>query len=62
MPVKSFNLRSSLPQVLVLGFFALACAIVSAKESDPWLRPDVAPAPAENLPNASRIKLGQMRR
>ena len=56
---KSPGRRISLPQVLLLlAFFFIGAAIAS--ETDPWLRPDAAPAPAENLPNASRIHLGQM--
>jgi cytochrome c peroxidase len=56
---KSSSRRISLPQVLLLlAFFIIGAAIAS--ESDPWLRPDAAPAPADNVPNASRIKLGQM--
>ena len=57
---KSSTLRFSLPQVLILGFFLLGCAVVCANESDPWLRPATAPAPADNLPNAARVTLGQM--
>ena len=31
-----------------------------ASESDPWLRPAAAPAPADNQPNAARVELGKM--
>ena len=60
MSRKSSALRFSLPQILLLGFFLLGCAVVCANDSDPWLRPAAAPAPADNVPNAARIKLGQM--
>jgi len=62
MRSKSINLRVSLPQVLLLGLLVLGAALTTAmaSESDPWLRPDVAPAPPENLPTDSRVKLGEM--
>lgn len=63
MPSKAFTWRISLPQVLLLSFVLVAAAIAhegTSKESDPWLRPDAAPAPDDNIPNASRIKLGEM--
>lgn len=43
---------------LLLAFFFIGCAFAS--ESDPWLRPSAAPAPADNVPNAARIELGKM--
>jgi cytochrome c peroxidase len=58
MSSKSFSLRVSLPQVLLLVFLLVGAAV--ATESDPWLRPDAAPAPPENIPNAERIQLGEM--
>jgi cytochrome c peroxidase len=58
MPSKTYNWRFTLPQVLLLFFVLVGAAI--AKETDPWLRPAAAPAPDENLPNAARIKLGEM--
>jgi cytochrome c peroxidase len=60
MAAKSFKLRISLPQVLLLSFLLLGAAIAAATETDPWLRPDAAPAPAENQPNEARIQLGEM--
>jgi len=59
MPSKSLSWRVSLPQILMLSFVLIG-AIAAAKETDPWVRPDAAPAPPENLPNASRIALGEM--
>jgi cytochrome c peroxidase len=58
MPSKSVPLRVSLPQVLLLSLLLLGAALAS--EPDPWLRPDAAPAPAENLPTEPRVKLGEM--
>jgi cytochrome c peroxidase len=58
MSSKAFNWRASLPQVLLLFFVLVGAAV--ARESDPWLRPDAAPAPDDNLPTASRVKLGEM--
>jgi cytochrome c peroxidase len=58
MSSKSFNLRVSLPQVLLLVFLLVGAAV--ATETDPWLRPDAAPAPPENVPNDARIQLGEM--
>jgi cytochrome c peroxidase len=63
MRSKTFNWRISLPQVLLLCFVLVGVAIANggmAKEADPWLRPAVAPAPEDNLPNAARISLGEM--
>jgi cytochrome c peroxidase len=60
MPGPSFSLRISRPQLLLLAFFLAGCVVAVATESDPWLRPATAPAPADNVPNAARIKLGQM--
>jgi cytochrome c peroxidase len=58
MPSKSLNLRISRPIALLFCLLLIGAAV--AAETDPWLRPDAAPAPAENLPNSSRIKLGEM--
>ncbi len=58
MPTKSLIRRISLPVFLLLTFLLVGAAV--AKDSDPWLRPEVAPAPPENLPDDSRIKLGEM--
>jgi cytochrome c peroxidase len=61
MSSKSFKLRVSLPQVLLLVFLAAGAAVSAvATETDPWLRPDAAPAPPENIPNDARIQLGEM--
>lgn len=63
MRSKTVSLRISLPQICLLLAILFGAAVASvgmAKDSDPWLRPDAAPAPADNLPNASRIKLGEM--
>jgi cytochrome c peroxidase len=58
MPAKSLIRRISLPLFFLAAFFVVGAAV--ATETDPWLRPDAAPAPPENLPNASRIQLGEM--
>jgi cytochrome c peroxidase len=58
MAAKSFNWRVTLPQVFLL-FFIVAGA-VAASEPDPWLRPEVAPAPPENEFNTDRAQLGEM--
>jgi cytochrome c peroxidase len=58
MASKSFNWRLTLPQVLLLVFLAVGAAV--ANEPDPWLRPDVAPAPPENEFNPARAQLGEM--
>jgi cytochrome c peroxidase len=58
MRQKSLSQRISLPLVLLFGFLFLAAAV--AAERDPWLRPDVAPAPPENQLNSARIMLGQL--
>ena len=58
MSSKSFHWRVSLPQVLLLAFLMVGAAV--ATESDPWLRPEAAPAPPENIPNDARIQLGEM--
>ena len=54
MPVKTLSQRISLPLALLFGFFFLAAAVV-AREPDPWLRPDVAPAPPENQLTPARV-------
>ena len=58
MASKTFNWRLSLLQVLLLSLLFVGAAV--ATETDPWLRPDVAPAPPENLPTEARVKLGEM--
>jgi cytochrome c peroxidase len=58
MPAKSLIRRISLPLFFLAAFFVVGVAV--ANETDPWLRPDAAPAPPENLPTASRIQLGEM--
>ena len=63
MRSKTFNWRISLPQMLLLCFVLAGAAIADnhpSGERDPWLRPEAAPAPEDNLPNAARIKLGEM--
>ena len=63
MSSKTFNWRISLPQVLLLCFLLIGAAVANdgkRHEADPWLRPAAAPAPDDNLPNASRIQLGEM--
>jgi len=57
MPGTTQSRRISLLLVLVLGF--LCAATVIAAQSDPWLRPASAPAPADNLPTQARIELGR---
>jgi cytochrome c peroxidase len=58
MPQKSISQRISLPLALLFGFF-IAASVVAA-ERDSWLRPDVAPAPAENQLTPARVLLGQL--
>ena len=58
MPARSSTQRFPLP--LALLFCLLLMGAVVANESDPWLRPASAPAPADNLPNDARIALGEM--
>ncbi len=58
MPSRSLILRICTPLTLLSLFILVNAAF--AKGSDPWLRPDAAPAPAHNLPNPSRIQLGEM--
>src|SRR5688572_2186780 len=48
MPAKSLIRRISLPLFFLAAFFIVGVAV--ANETDPWLRPDAAPAPPENLP------------
>lgn len=57
------------PALLFVFFFAAAViaapgtigtTVSTTVGADPWLRPDQAPAPADNLPNSARIELGQM--
>jgi len=67
------NIRTRrIPLTLVLLFlFACAAVVMAAPStvgttigasvrSDPWLRPEKAPAPADNQPTAARVELGQM--
>jgi cytochrome c peroxidase len=49
--------RPSVPAVLLCCL--MLCGAAVAATADPWLRPATAPAPAENLPNEARIKLGE---
>jgi cytochrome c peroxidase len=58
MPARTSTRRFSLPLALLFCLLILGAAI--ANESDPWLRPGTAPAPADNLPNDARIALGEM--
>ena len=57
MPAKSQTRRISLFLVLLFGFFCAATVI--AAQSDPWLRPAAAPAPADNVPTPARVELGR---
>jgi cytochrome c peroxidase len=50
--------RVSLPLILLFGFLLIGSVI--AAETDPWLRPDVAPAPPENQLTPARVQLGQL--
>jgi cytochrome c peroxidase len=49
--------RSLVPAVLLCCL--MLCGVAIAASADPWLRPEAAPAPAENMPNQARIKLGE---
>lgn len=63
MHSKTFSWRVSVPQALLLYFLLVGAVLANdavAADGDPWLRPDAAPAPEDNLPNAARIELGQM--
>lgn len=61
MASKSLNWRVTLPQILLLCFVVAGVAIANGKtHEDPWLRPDVAPAPPDNLPTEARVQLGEM--
>ena len=61
MPGIPRSQRISLPLFFLLAFcFAAAVVASQSTQGDPWLRPDQAPAPAENLPNSARVELGQM--
>ena len=61
MPRITRSQRLSLPLFLLLAFSFAAVVVASqSTQGDPWLRPDQAPAPAENLPNSARVELGQM--
>ena len=50
--------RISILLAAMAGVLLAGAAV--AMESDPWLRPDVAPAPAENAPTEARVVLGSM--
>jgi cytochrome c peroxidase len=56
MSKKVLSQRISLPLVLLFGFLLIGTVV--AAEPDPWLRPDVAPAPAENQLTPARVQLG----
>jgi cytochrome c peroxidase len=58
MPARSHSRQFPLP--LALLFCLMVMGAVVANESDPWLRPASAPAPADNLPNDARVALGEM--
>jgi cytochrome c peroxidase len=58
MSQKFLSQRISLPLLLVFGFLLIGSVV--AAESDPWLRPDFAPAPPENLLTPARVQLGQL--
>jgi cytochrome c peroxidase len=58
MTARTSTRRFPLP--LALLFSLLLIGAVVANETDPWLRPASAPAPADNLPTAARIALGEM--
>jgi cytochrome c peroxidase len=49
--------RPLVPAVLLCCL--MLCGVAVAAAADPWLRPAAAPAPAENMPNEARIKLGE---
>ena len=57
MREKAISWRPSVPAVLL--FCLMLCGVAVAATADPWLRPASAPAPAENMPNEARIKLGE---
>ena len=57
----SHQFRSQrIPLTLILLFGFLIIGTVVASERDPWLRPDVAPAPPENQLTPARVQLGQL--
>jgi cytochrome c peroxidase len=58
MPARTSTRRLSLPLALLFCFLIVGAVV--ANETDPWLRPAAAPAPADNLPNDARIALGEM--
>jgi len=58
MPAITRNRRISPALFVVFAFLCTAMAL--AAQTDPWLRPDKAPAPANNLPTPARVELGQM--
>jgi cytochrome c peroxidase len=63
MPGITRSRRISLPLFFLVAFVFFAAAALAAQQNsaaDPWLRPDHAPAPADNLPNSARVELGQL--
>jgi cytochrome c peroxidase len=58
MSKKLISQRISLPLFLLFGFLLIGTVV--AAERDPWLRPDVAPAPPENQLTPARVQLGQL--
>jgi len=58
MPARTSTRRFSLPLVLLFCLLIIGAAV--ANESDPWLRPLSAPAPADNQPTDARVALGEM--
>ena len=70
MPVTTSIRRFSYALAFLLAFVCAATVIAAESSlganvganlrSDPWIRPEQAPAPAENLPTSARVVLGQM--
>jgi cytochrome c peroxidase len=58
MSQKFTSQRISLPLTLLFGFLLIGSVV--AAEPDPWLRPEVAPAPPENQLTPARVQLGQL--
>ncbi|HYJ41781.1 MAG TPA: cytochrome c peroxidase [Steroidobacteraceae bacterium] len=58
MSHKFISQRVSLPLTLLFGFLLIGSVVAS--ESDPWLRPEFAPAPPENQLTPERVHLGQL--
>lgn len=57
MPARSRTWKLSIPFLLASGLLLIGAAV--ANEPDPWLRPEHAPAPADNQPTEERIRLGE---